>query len=175
MPIPCLACRQNMSEHALLCPHCGARREDRWDPPAPSEGSPDDGASSAARIERRDADALDLAVTSGPLAFVAPRPEAVGRELWLEWALTLLAAPVLAPGLVLGLTRLRASRWLMRAHELPLTLSLGVLGGAGLVAVGALAGWSQSAIGGVVGVSVGALLFRLGLRHRARRAAIDGP
>ena len=168
MPIPCLACRQNMSEHALLCPHCGARREDRWDDPG--SGPP---AASAAevRIERRDADVLDLVLTSGPLALVAPRPDAVGPTRWLEWALTLLAAPALAPALLLGLTRARTLCWLTRAHELPLTLLLAALGGAGLSVLGALAGWSEAVIGGVTGVSVGALLLRLGLRHRARRAA----
>lgn len=184
VPIPCLACRKNMSATALVCPHCGARQADRaWmeppEPPAPAparDTTPEEAAEAIDAVESvavlqiqiQSADVLDLEdEPRGPLALVLPRPGARGRARALEWTLAVLAAPFLFAALALAVARMRLFGYaLMSASETALTLVVGGLGALGIGLVAALAGWSAATTLGVLGCSGGALFARWWLRRR---------
>lgn len=172
MPIPCLGCRKNMSESALVCPHCGARQADRdWASPPASDRPPEplhvSSEEAAAIIQMRGAGALDLDEPAGPMSLVLPRPEAEGAVRVAEWLLTIAAIPVLVPGFVVALFRLGIfARAMSRISETTLTFIIGAFGASILLSAAMGTGWSRSAVLGLVGLSAGALFGRWLLRRR---------
>lgn len=167
-----------MSETAVVCPHCGSRQADRdprqrsatpAKPAEPLELSKDE---VAALFSVRGADVMDFDEPRGPLALIFPAPDATGWGRVVEWALTVVAAPLLVPGFVFALFRLRFfGNQMMRASEATLTLAIGTSGALSVWSLAALAGWGSTVTAAVVGGGVGALTTRLFIRRRRRRRA----
>ncbi len=159
-----------MSATALVCPHCGARQADReWTTPKDEDASAPLHVSSeeaAAILQMRGAGALDLEEPAGPMSLVLPRPEADGATRLAEWALTALAAPILVPGFVIALLRLRfVAQMIPRFSESSITLIVGTFGVATAMSICEIAGWSLGATLGLVGLSAGALVARWVIRR----------
>lgn len=109
--------------------------------------------------------AMEYERPMGPLQLVLPRAEASGLTRTIEWALAVIAAPMIVLGFVPMALRPRLWRYIADGSEWGLTLASGVVGGAVLFILGGeLFGLSETGTWGLVALCAGALIARAILR-----------
>jgi hypothetical protein len=143
--IPCESCRQRMNDEAVVCPHCGARRQ--------STGL----AGKLSQDEIRALLATDPALRGAPPAglihtYMLPHPETRGGARVAEAVLTLATLPMVIVGLAsFGIfVRKKPSPDAAPRGELGPVIAMTFMGGLGL--------WSALDMVGVAGVPMLAML-----------------
>lgn len=165
----------------MVCPHCGARDRDR-DPierpkraPYRDAEEPRDDAPAAKKekmkISPEEAAALFATTATpatplGPVALLVPRHGASPFARSLECLLTLVALPMLLLGLAPLVMRRRHRAAVRHGGEVGLSVAALGIGGLTFYALLHSAGWSQTGIWSVIGLSGGAIIARLVIRMR---------
>lgn len=111
--------------------------------------------------------ALEYERPPGPVALIVPRAEATGLMRSLEWALAIVAAPMIALGLLACLFRPRMWRYVAEGSEWGLTLLSAFLGGIVMWSFSAAALGNDVLTWGLVAMCGGALFARAFLRSFA--------
>lgn len=162
--IPCESCRQRMNDEAVVCPHCGARRQ--------TAGL----AGKLSQDEIRALLATDPALRGAPPAglihtYMLPHPETRGGTRVAETLLTLATLPMVIVGLasfgifVRKKTPAEASR-----GELGPVLAMTFMGGVGLWSALDMFGVAGAPMLAMLGGSLAALWARGVIRWRSATA-----
>ena len=165
-----------MSATAVVCPHCGTRQPDR-DPvdaratevkaairKKPLKLSPEE---TAALLESKGLSASTYGAEGprGPASLLVPRAESHGWVRTMEWALTILALPLILSGFLTVVFRPRTWAWVANGHEIALTALSAFVGGLTVYPLCMALGLGTNGTWGAMGISLGALVGRTILRR----------
>jgi len=165
MAVPCPACHKPMSDVAVVCPHCNARRAGTTAGLAGKALSPQE----IRALIMTDA-MLAPATSQGLLpTLILPHPSTTGAARVAELILTVVSLPLVAVGaLTLTVTRGRTRRKHEAARgELAPVLAMLGLGGLGFSSALSLLGADFTTNLAITGVSMVALIARGVIRSRA--------